>query len=85
MTKVQTGVSSHMSNVNEPILFPQWKEKEVRLIAKLTDDYKRRDMDREILCKKKISENNNMQQELQKMINQLNKREKSIAKKEHEV
>ena len=57
----------------------------MRIIAKLTDDFKRRDMERELLCKKKISENNNMQQELQKMINQLNKRESAITKREHEV
>ncbi|XP_067934531.1 centrosomal protein of 120 kDa-like [Watersipora subatra] len=69
----------------EKLFEQQLREKENRLLAKLTEDFRKRDMERELLCKKKIGENTSMQQELQKMVNQMSKRENSIAKKEQEL
>lgn len=37
------------------------------------------------VCLLQVAENNSMQQELQKMINQLTKRENAVTKKEQEV
>ncbi|KAI0208621.1 DUF3668 domain-containing protein [Lamellibrachia satsuma] len=63
----------------------QLKMKEKQLMQALSVEWKRRDKEREVLVKKKVSEYSVLEKKLQKTLNDLEKREQQLSSKEQEV
>ncbi|KAK2164709.1 hypothetical protein LSH36_60g08013, partial [Paralvinella palmiformis] len=69
----------------ESLFESQLKEKEAQYMRVLAEEWKRRDKEREMVVKKKLSEYNQLEQQLRKSLTDLEKREKQLAANEQEV
>ncbi|XP_029658180.1 centrosomal protein of 120 kDa-like isoform X2 [Octopus sinensis] len=61
------------------------KQKEISYMRVLADEWKKRDREREVVLKKKLSEYNQLEETLQKALKDLAKKEQELTAKEKEV
>ncbi|KAK6179237.1 hypothetical protein SNE40_011643 [Patella caerulea] len=63
----------------------QLKQKEMSYMKALGEEWKKRDTEREVIMQKKVTEYNQLEEQLRKTLTDLEKREKQLAANEHEV
>ncbi|XP_028399119.1 centrosomal protein of 120 kDa-like isoform X2 [Dendronephthya gigantea] len=86
MAEYQTALELEMWKQNQEELFAsQLKAKETETIKTLTEEWRKRDKEREILAKKKLEEYSQMEDKLKKTIADIEKRERQLSASETEL
>ncbi|CAB4003314.1 centrosomal of 120 kDa isoform X2, partial [Paramuricea clavata] len=85
MAEYQTALELEMWKQQQEELFTaQLKTKEVEKIRTLTEEWRKRDKEREILTKKKLEEYSQLEEKLKKTISDIEKRERQLSASETE-